>query len=169
VNYQFYITPQEYAQAAEHGVSYALLTRRIRELAWPKELAIITPPRKLTDRREWAAVALQNGVSYKNFMNRVNARGWDEERAAVTPPETPEQRKEHARRGMEANRVIPAEYLARADALGISRNALRYRIRRGMSLEEAVTRPRMTPQERGRQSSRKLRERYGDINAPIFT
>lgn len=169
MSHYFYITPDEYAQAAQHGISEALLTKRVRELAWPKELAVCTPPRKLTDRRAWAAVATSNGISYKNFMNRVNTRGWDEERAAVTPNETPEQVKEHARRGMEANRVVPAEYLEMAAALGISRAAFYYRVKSGMSYEEAATRPKMTPQERGRQSVRKLRERYGDIHAPIFS
>lgn len=40
--YEYYITPEEYEMAAENGISRSTLNRRVRDLGWEKEIAIIT-------------------------------------------------------------------------------------------------------------------------------
>lgn len=74
----FYITPEEYAKAEEIGIKPAMLDRRIRAQGWTKQKALTTPPRKITNRAAWWAVAKQNGLKYDTFMNRVKS-GWSEE------------------------------------------------------------------------------------------
>jgi hypothetical protein len=132
----------------------------VRDLAWKKEIAITTAPRKLTSRKEWAKIAEENGISYSTFYSRLRLK-WDEERAAITPLPTKEQIKEQAIKACRAHQKFPSEVLQTVDNNGISRAAFHNRIRAGWSVEDAMSKPIMTPQERGRQTKAKIIERVG--------
>ena len=80
-----YISPVDYAQAEENGISKELLRNRIWGQGWNKTKAKTQPVReKLFDHGGWAKVALENGISRNTFYGRIN-RGWEDEKAATTP------------------------------------------------------------------------------------
>lgn len=163
----FYITPEEYQRAAENGVDAFNLERRVRLLAWPKEKAIITPLRKLTDRKKWREIAEKNGIKYASFMSRINL-GWDEETAATKPLQTAEENRAQALLATEKVRKIPREYIQLAAQNGIQSATLHLRIKKGMSFEEAATRPLMNRSQIGAKGAAALRAREGDWAAQIF-
>lgn len=141
MGHYFYITPGEYEEAAKLGISSAMLDRRIRAQGWPKQRAMTTPPRPLTDRRRWKAEAEKNGISYDAFMSRVN-RDWTMERAATEPLQTPEQAKSMAAKATEAARVIPKEFTDLATQNGIPYPTFWFRIREaGWDYAKAATEP----------------------------
>lgn len=145
--YDFYITPEEYERAAQYGVSPALLEVRIRSLAWKKERAITTPPRKKKRiAKEWVELARKNGICYSTLKYRINELGWEPERAATQPLQD---RKKQAKIACEKSRVYPKWIIELAKKNGISYSTFRYRVRAGWSLIEAATRPLMTPSEIG--------------------
>lgn len=118
--YDYYITPEEYAEAERNGIHARLLEVRIRRLGWEKGRAIITPPRvrKLTDP-ELRSLAKAQGISYNTFWHRIY-RGWDEKRAAnTTLQEAEEQRKDNAIRVCKMNRKYPQELVDLAAKNGI--------------------------------------------------
>lgn len=164
----FYVTPEEYAAAEEVGISPAMLDRRIREQGWSKEKAMTTPPRKLTDRKQWRSVAEKNGIAYQTFMSRINL-GWSMERAATKPLQTPEEIRENARKATECNRVLPKKYILLAEQNGISYFTFRNRVKNcGWELERAATEPLWNREQIGRLGAQRLREREGDSAAQIF-
>lgn len=141
MGHYFYITPGEYAEAAKLGISSKMLDRRVREQGWSKHRAMTTPPRQLTDRKQWRAEAEKNGISYDTFMSRVNL-GWTMERAASEPLQTSEQAKANAARATEAARVIPKEYTDLAAQNGIPYPTFWFRIRKaGWDYTKAATEP----------------------------
>jgi hypothetical protein len=93
--YDFYVTPEEYSQAAANGISAKTLDVRIRRFGWDKQRAIAEPLRQkrsiaepLRQKRsiaEWLRLAKQNGIKESTFYARINKSGWDLERAATTP------------------------------------------------------------------------------------
>ncbi|WP_438435428.1 hypothetical protein [Gorillibacterium sp. sgz500922] len=159
----YYITPEEYERAASYGVTARRLEVRIREYAWDKEDAITSPPRQ-NRYAQWAAAARANGIKYSTFRSRLRY-GWDLEKAA-TEPVIPHD--VAARRGSKANQVLSAEMIKQARQNGIYPQLLHWRIKHGWDPERAATEPIMSGRDRGRRSARVLKERYGDINAPIF-
>lgn len=168
MGHYFYVTPEEYAEAAKLGIRPTMLDRRIREQGWSKERAMTTPPRKITDRKHWAAIAEKNGISYDVFMSRVKI-GWSMERATTEPLQTLEQKRVSAARARERSRVYPEKYLRMAERNGIAYATFQYRVRvGGWEYERAATEPIWTPQQRGRFGAQRLREREGDWAAQIF-
>ncbi|WP_438449370.1 hypothetical protein [Gorillibacterium sp. sgz5001074] len=166
--YDFYVAPEEYAQAAAIGVDGQTLDRRIRELGWSKKRAMTTPIRHLDKGRTyWRRKAEENGISFAAFHSRIR-RGWSDEDAATKPLPTPEEIRQHALRATEKVRKIPRWCMDLAEQNGIQRATLRLRIKKGMSLEEAATRPLMARQEMGQLGAKKLREREGDWAALLF-
>lgn len=164
----FYNTPEEYAAAEAIGITPAMLDRRIREQGWPKEKAMTTPPRKLTDRKQWRTVAEKNGIAYEAFMSRIN-RGWSMERAATQPLQTPEEAREQALQASEHIRVLPKEYVQLAEQNGIPYFSFHARVRYyGWDLERAATEPLWTREQIVRLGAQRLREREGDWAAQIF-
>lgn len=164
----FYITPDEYAEAAKHGISPSMLDRRIREQGWKKDRAMTTTPRKLTDRRRWKDEAERNGISYDTFMSRVN-RGWDMERAATQPLQSPEEIRRQALYATEHVRVHPEKYLRLAEKNGIPYATFHRRVKHsGWDYERAATEPLWTRKQIGRLGAQRLREREGDWAAQIF-
>lgn len=134
--YDYYITHEDYARAAEYGVSRSLLCERVRRLCWPKERAITTPP---TPKRSLIPqivrdLAEQNGIPFPLLSQRVR-NGWSLYRAATAPKQTP---KPPIRRD---------SYADMAERNGIKRDTYRYRVRAGWDKYTAATRPTMTKSE----------------------
>lgn len=169
--YDFYITPDEYEQAASIGVSAFNLERRIRLLGWTKQKALSTPMRTQKPRdfyKEWARLAEQNGICYDSFMNRVR-KGWGPERAATQPLPSEEDIRAQALRATEHVRVHPEEYKRLAEENGIPYATFHRRVKvSGWDYERAATEPLWTRQQMGRLGAQRLREREGDWAAQIF-
>ena len=68
--YDFYITPEEYAEAIENGVDERLLNHRVRVLGWEKRRAITKPKRKVRNMEKWTKLALKNGIPLSTFRRR---------------------------------------------------------------------------------------------------
>jgi hypothetical protein len=163
VTHQFYITPEEYDQAAKNGVDSFNLERRIRLLGWNKEDAINTPLRQLTDRTKWVDIAKKNGIKYQTFMNRVNNLGWDEERAATTPLLN------NRFNGVyEPNRIIPEDIIRLAEKNGIKYHTLRNRIKKGWPPLRAATEPVWSFSKAGKLGAKTMQEKYGRFHKLIF-
>ncbi|WP_146250128.1 hypothetical protein [Paenibacillus flagellatus] len=168
MSHYFYITPEEYAQAAAIGVDNQTLDRRVRGLGWKKERAITTPIRRLDKSRSyWREVAEKNGISFSAFHSRLS-RGWSPEDAATKPKQTPEEIRDQALRATEQIRKIPRWCLDLAAKNGIQSATLHLRIKKGMSFEEAATRPLMSRSQAGVRGAAALRTREGDWAAQIF-
>lgn len=168
MSHYFYNTPEEYAAAEEIGITPAMLDRRVREQGWPKERAMTTPPRKLTDRSRWRYVAEQNGIMYAAFMSRINL-GWSEEVAAITPLQNESERREHAMKASECVRAYPKASVDLADRNGIPYHTFVNRVKKlKWDYERAATEPVWTHDKSGRLGAQRLREREGDWAAQIF-
>lgn len=144
----FYITPEEYEQAAKNGISAQRLEVRIRSFAWSKEKAVHTPPQKKKPRipKEFMDLAEKNGIPYNTLRDRVHNRGWSYEKAATTPREDKKKKADFAR---EHCRKYPPEILELIKRNNINYNTFRQRLRSGWSMEEAATKPTMTSREIG--------------------
>lgn len=97
-----YITPEQYAQALENGVSERVLYARVNYHGWDLEQAICHEPgkprmgvmygaRKVPDN-VWYFVAKERGISPQTYHKRLK-RGWSPERAATEPLQQPKRRK----------------------------------------------------------------------------
>lgn len=167
MSHYFYITPEEYEEAAKNGVSANRLECRIRYEGWSKDRAIHTPPRKHKDRSKWVEIAKQNGISRQVFDNRLRY-GWSEEQAVTEPKWTTEQYRHQLKKQREAKRKYPVELIKKAENNGISYKTFLFRVSCGWSWERAATEPLVPNAEKGRRGLRTLRERYGDVNGLIF-
>lgn len=85
-------------------------------------------------------IAAANGISRNNVTNRVNTLGWSIEKAITTPIKTYKK----------TNYGIKKEQREIAYKNGILRQTLDFRLKNGMSVQEAITTPTMTPSERGK-------------------
>jgi hypothetical protein len=145
--YDYYITPEEIEIAAQHGISATTFYNRVRQLGWPKEKAMTTPPRKRTfHSAKWINTAEKNGICYGTYKYRVNQLGWSPERAATQPLQD---RKTQAKMAYEASRKYPPEIVEKLKQNGINYNTFRTRIYRGWDMLKAATTPTMTPREIG--------------------
>lgn len=164
----YYITPEEYERAAANGVKRNTLDYRVRQACWPKERAITTPPRRFRDLSQWIALAQANGITELQFRSRISVKNADFLQAATQPILTPVQRADRMRRDNPAIRLYPSEITDQVAQNGIPKKVFYKRISMGWTPERAAMEPITSPQERGRRGMRTLRQRYGDINAPIF-
>lgn len=145
--HDFYITPEEFEQAARNGISNVTFYNRVRQLGWTKEKAMTIPLRKRSfHNNKWVQIAEQNGICISTYKYRINQLGWDPERAATQPLQD---RKEQARRASEASRKYPVEFLKMAAQNGIPERTFHRRMESGWDLQTAATRPPMTPREVG--------------------
>lgn len=144
--YNFYITPEEYKKAAENGVSSFLLEVRIRTLSWEKSKAINTPPHIKKSLKDWIKIAERHGICYSTLRYRANRLGWDLERAATQPLQD---RSIQAKNAYEKLRKYPKEYKDLALKNGISERSFHRRLKSGWTIEDAATKPLMTPTEVG--------------------
>lgn len=155
-DFNYYITPEEYEEAAANGISKQVLERRIRNSVWDREKALTDPPREKKDRRYWAKIAEANGIGYLTFLSRVNHLDWPEEKAATDPIQD---KSKHAYRLHDANRKYKKELVALAAQNDIAYHTYVQRVQKGMDEYEAAVKPTMTPKEKGVARSEK-RKRY---------
>lgn len=169
--YDIYITPTEYKLAASHGVSAAMLDRRVRQQDWSKQKAMTTPPRPQKPRgyfTELIKLAESIGVGKETFHSRLS-RGWSIEDAATKPMPTDDEIRAQALQATDHVRVFPKEYVQLAEKNGIPYPTFRMRvIKSGWDYERAATEPVWTKQQIGRLGAKRLREREGDWAAQIF-
>lgn len=144
--YDYFITPEDFEMAKKNGVKPNTLIARIRRYGWSKEKAIHTPPIKKNNRGRWAKIAEQNGIKYGTFLARITCRGMSEEEAATRPVKIGRPRK------------YPEKWVEEAKRNGISYETFLARIKKGMSFEEAATKPLMSKSEAGRIGKRKSME-----------
>ncbi len=136
--YDYYITPDEYEEAARNGVTARCVNWRIRNSGWSKKRAITTPIMERKDRSEIAAKAREHGIGYGCLMRRLYI-GWDEERAATKPVRSAEEHSANAKRMSEMNRKYPLEILEIAKQNGIQYSTFTYRARAGWDMVRAAT------------------------------
>ncbi len=163
----YYISPQEYAEAATHGIKPRTLEQRIRELGWDKQRALTTPPRKRSDYSRWWPVMKKHGIPRQVFYNRIS-NGWDPEKAATEPLMTSEKRANLMRENNPKACSFPQELIDQAAQNGVSRKTFAKRVSLGWSWERAATEPLVSKQECGRRGIRAIKQQRGDINALIF-
>ncbi|MCZ8513797.1 hypothetical protein O9H85_15415 [Paenibacillus filicis] len=118
--YDYYITPEEYEEAARNGINRNTLDARIRRYAWVKQRAVTEPVQVQKDRTEIKKLMKAHGISYENFKNRTISLGWDDHSAATVPLQNLKGRQEHIRRVIELNRRYPREMMELAESNGIS-------------------------------------------------
>lgn len=143
----YYITPDEYEQAATNGISSIVLEVRVRSLGWAKRRALTEPihkKRKIPNK--WRKIAESNGICYSTLRYRCNRLGWPIEIAAT---QSLQDRKKQAKIAHEASRKYPKAYLEQARQNGIDDCTFRRRVRSGWPIEKAATRPPMTMSECG--------------------
>lgn len=116
-NYEFYITPEEYAIAEKNGISRQMVNNRVRSLGWDKKRALTQKPnvRKLLNK-DLLDKAAKNGIGRETFRYRIN-NGWSLEDAVTVPPMD---RKKLMKKLGEKSRKYPKELIATAKANGIS-------------------------------------------------
>lgn len=148
--YDYYITPEEYEAAAKNGISYELLTRRIRNFGWGKDIAMTKPSRynatKWIDIKE---IALKNGISRHTYAARMK-KGWRLIDAISTPPMDKYQALKLAEQVNSKcnNKTLTDEQVEQAALNGISYSTARDRVRRlKWTVEEAITIPVLTRSE----------------------
>lgn len=154
----YYITPGDYAAAAECGICARTLESRVRGLGWDVDRAISEPPQVQRSYPEWRELAKQNGVSNEVFYDRVR-RGWDLERAAATRPLS---RQQAVSRAAGARCKIPQAIKDLAIANGIRLSTFYNRVyESGWDLERAATEPTWSRKQISARGLARYKEIYG--------
>lgn len=158
--YVYYITDEHYKKAAAHGIDQEALNRRVRYLGWDIERAMTEPinTRDYKIDRELIKRAKENGISRAALYYRLKDKKMDPEEAVTMPMLTPE---EVGKLGNECRRIYTPEIIALAESNGISYKTFKQRVNRGMSWDEAATKPIMTKQEIARENRRKGKVNFG--------
>ena len=94
-------------------------------------------------------VAEKNGINKNNVQNRVYRWGWSIKKA-VSIPVVNRKRNKYP---------VTKEQKEIAFNNGILRQTLYHRLKRGMSIEQAITMPTLQPTERAKLAGRKSREK----------
>ncbi|MEB9294891.1 hypothetical protein P4J18_12270 [Bacillus cereus] len=151
--YDFYITPDEYEEAEKNGISRDLLTCRVRKFGWDKEIAMTKPSRYNANRwKNIKEIALKNGISHSTYTARIK-KGWRLIDAISKPPFDRYQSLKLATQvnPKNQNKILTDQQAKIASLNGISYRTAKARIKRSKwSIEEAITTPILTPQERGK-------------------
>jgi hypothetical protein len=149
MSHDYYITPDEYAQAAEIGIHAIALEIRVRSLGWKKRRALEEPLRKKVSRKSWGKIAAKNGIAYSTFIIRITRQRWTPERAATEPLRDKAGAAVLAAKAREHWRRFPAEIIALAKQNGIPYTTFYSRANQGWDLVEAATVKSMTHSEAG--------------------
>jgi hypothetical protein len=162
--FDFYITPDEYEIAEQNGICKKTLEMRIREYAWDKQRALTEPvrqKRELDLPNEVIKRAAQNGIEYNLLSQRILQLNWDIEKACTEPLF------DYSNHLVEVNksrRKYPQELYELAKVNGIHERTFRRRVKNGMDMYEAATKPTATRQEiarMGKEVSSLGRFQYG--------
>ncbi|MGE7115150.1 hypothetical protein [Lysinibacillus sp. NPDC047702] len=136
--YDYYITDEDYQEAAKRGISRKTLEVRIRRYGWPKHKAITTPVQKRTKYpKEILELINRNQIPMKTFTSRIS-RGWTLERASQEPVNS---KAEIIQKIASKNRKLPSELVKLALKNGIKLDTFRYRLKRGWDAYTAATMP----------------------------
>lgn len=174
--YDFYITPEEFAQAEANGICKDTLIWRVRRQGWSKQRAL-TEPVQFQDRDKfsaiwdkWGKLAEENGVSRAVFRYRLR-RGWTKEKAATTPKID---QNEHMKRMCELSprtkrRKFSEKLVKLAEKNGIRYTTLQSRVKKlGWDPYTAATTPVMSLREIQRKGNQAFRKKYGPNPNGIF-
>jgi len=158
-NYDFYITPEEYEIAEQHGISRQMVNNRVRSLGWNKEIALTQEPnvRKLLDK-ELVNKAKENGIGRETLRYRIN-NGWNLEDASTIPPLDT---KELMRTLGEKSRKYSKELIEIAKTNGISIKTFYERIHiYKWDVVKAANTPLIVGKERALMGANAYRKIYG--------
>ncbi len=140
-----YVTPEDFETAKRNGIHEKLVKTRVYRDGWEINRAIT---QKVTSKvyepwERWKDKAVVNKMTFYSRMNN-SAKGWTEEEAALTP--------KGAYPGGHRNAIkLTQEQMAIATSNGITRRMIRHRIvKSGMTLEEAITTPKMSKKDAGK-------------------
>ncbi|MVX62261.1 hypothetical protein GKZ28_00920 [Clostridium chromiireducens] len=85
IEFNYYVTPDEYEIAEALGISKDLVDKRIRLYTWPKKMAISIEPKQVKKYDNSIKDLLKvNGISEGTFYKRIKY-GWSVERACTEP------------------------------------------------------------------------------------
>lgn len=85
IEFNYYVTPEEYKIAESLGISQDLVNKRIRLYAWTKKMAISVSPKEIKKYDDSIKKLLKiNGISEGTFYKRIKY-GWTIERACTEP------------------------------------------------------------------------------------
>ena len=145
----YYILDEDFEVAKKNGLSKTTVRSRVNEYGWDIDKAITTKARgKHKYRDEWEKFKDIASVHRTTFYSR-NESGWSTVRAALLPTLT---KKEMAER----NRKLSLKDVEKAKSFGVSRRMISYRINKmGMTLEEALTTPKMSKVDAGKIAAKK--------------
>ena len=136
IDYDSYITEEEYKIAEGNGIDKRTLEDRIRRQSWDKKRAISQPKRARGKYTKWYKIAESNGISRGTFIARVKRGGWGHERAATEPIKTIE---EKAIIMKNSRKIYSDEVHTTLEANGICRSTFEGRLHRGWPMERAMT------------------------------
>lgn len=126
-----YLQDSDYQIAAANGIGRSTAHSRFYDYGWSRERTINTPVLKkdnLKKWEEWREVAEVNGINKQQFLQRL-FHGKTPKEAATMPI------------GQLRKTLIPRDKLAIAEANGISIGTVRTRVRRGWTIEKAISHP----------------------------
>ncbi|MGM9926619.1 MAG: hypothetical protein ACI35P_01600 [Bacillus sp. (in: firmicutes)] len=137
-----YIRDEDYATAAEKGISKSTVYNRVYVLGWDVKKAITKPvPKRDEKRLKYRAVADAHGISRWLYYDRLR-EGWGYEEAATTPKCTTIEEKIRAFRQKSKRAVLTEEQVEIYKKNGIPYGTVIRRIRfYGWDADRAVTEP----------------------------
>jgi len=151
MNYQWYATPQQYDLALSNGISNSILNNRIHEYGWSIDRACNEPLHRQGMKNiindEIRQTLKDNNISLKTYRARVLRLGWSVERAMNT---TTMNKIESINLAIDKRRRISKKEYGIAEKNGIKKTTLQCRVKRGWSVEKAISTKTMTNTERAK-------------------
>ena len=148
MNNWYYITPEDYEEAAKNGISKTTLESRVYYLNWNIKKAVSKPVRRLKKHNltsEDKELIVKNNLTVDIFYQRVNKLGWSKEKAINTPKD--EAPLKHHRKEKKSE-IFTKEQMEKAKKNGLTYTQIYQRVKLcKWSVEEAVNTPLMTNEE----------------------
>lgn len=138
----YYITPEDYKEAAKNGICKDTLETRVRKLGWNVKKATtkeVRKKRKISE--ELLEKAKELGIDRNTISSRIGY-GWSVEEACTKP-------KKAGR-----DRLYPNWVYEEANKNNIRYSTINSRVKRGWSLQEACTKSPLSKEE----SVKKMRD-----------
>lgn len=170
MNFQYYITPEDYIIAEKNGIKAGLLNQRVYVQGMNVEVATTKPvgKRNAYGWSEWKEVALANGIQYRTYLDRIQRKNMTFEQAATQPLLTKGETVKCMNEAKE--QVFTPEQIGSAKSNGIPYSILWKRVNDlKWEVEKAITVPVMTNEESlekarlAENSFRKQNEQYWSL------